>query len=316
MRKIFVAIFVIFSCVAYADTTLTSKNYVDDQVATKQDIVPAKDTNTVLTHTGESGNIGEKGIYDATGDYLTQQHDLVTAGVADSAIQNAIDTEFVCVEWHENDAHTDANCLGWQIRTKDVNMLPTGYTQLEYLESTGTQYIDMGITVKANTLAEFEYQFKEFSGSNYVFGQVAGSALSAFGYRASSVGMWWFNRRNQIADVSDLLKHKVVYNTNGKAYRDNELVATRGTFAGTNNLTILLFAERSDNNHIYKGKVKIYYFILKEGSNTVRNFIPARRNSDDVLGMYDLVSNTFFTNAGTGTFIAGPDLNVFMPNGN
>ncbi len=116
MRRIFVAICIIFSCVAYADTTITSKNYVDNQIATKQDIVPAKDTNTVLTHTGESGNIGEKEIYDANGDYLTQQHALVTAGVADAAIQNAIDTEFVCVEWYENDEHTDENCLGWKIQ--------------------------------------------------------------------------------------------------------------------------------------------------------------------------------------------------------
>ncbi len=117
MRKIFVAICIIFSCVAYADTTLTSKNYVDNAVATKQDIVPRKNTNTVLTHTGESGNIGEKEIYDTTDNFAAQQHDLVTAGVADAAIQNAVDTEFVCVEWHENDEHTDENCLGWQIKS-------------------------------------------------------------------------------------------------------------------------------------------------------------------------------------------------------
>ena len=116
MRKILVAICIIFSCVAYADTTLTSKNYVDSQVAPKQDIIPAKNTNTVLTHTGESGSIGEKGIYDSTGTYAGHSTELVTAGVADTAIQNAIDTEFVCVEWYENDEHTDANCLGWQIR--------------------------------------------------------------------------------------------------------------------------------------------------------------------------------------------------------
>ena len=123
MRRILVAICIIFSCVAYADTTLTSKNYVDDQVATKQDIVPAKDTNTVLTHTGESGNIGEKGIYDSTGTYAGHSTELVTAGVADAAIQNAIDTEFVWVEWLENDEHTDANCLGWQIRNHQKNLL-------------------------------------------------------------------------------------------------------------------------------------------------------------------------------------------------
>ena len=40
----------------------------------------------------------------------------------------------------------------------------------------------------------------------------------------------------------------------------------------------------------------------------VRNFIPAKRNSDNVLGLYDLVNNVFYTNAGSGTFIAGPEV--------
>ena len=58
---------------------------------------------------------------------------------------------------------------------------------------------------------------------------------------------------------------------------------------------------------------RIYYLQITDGMNTVRNFIPARRNSDGVLGMYDTVSNTFFTNAGTGEFIAGPM--VYLPTG-
>ena len=34
------------------------------------------------------------------------------------------------------------------------------------------------------------------------------------------------------------------------------------------------------------------------------------RNSDGVLGMYDTVSQQFFTNAGTGTFIAGEVIDI------
>jgi len=37
---------------------------------------------------------------------------------------------------------------------------------------------------------------------------------------------------------------------------------------------------------------------------------PARRDSDGVIGMYDLVSRTFKTNSGSGAFIAGPELAV------
>jgi len=49
------------------------------------------------------------------------------------------------------------------------------------------------------------------------------------------------------------------------------------------------------------GATKIY-----QARDLVGDFIPARRNSDGVLGMYDTVTQTFLTNGGTGDFIAGP----------
>ena len=50
---------------------------------------------------------------------------------------------------------------------------------------------------------------------------------------------------------------------------------------------------------------KIYHFKLWSGGNLVRNFIPVK-NSSNVVGMYDTVTGTFFTNAGTGDFTPGP----------
>ena len=82
-------------------------------------------------------------------------------------------------------------------------------------------------------------------------------------------------------------------------------MATKGTFGTEQSLTILLFAERNDNNAINKGRVKIYDFKLKENNLIILDLIPSKRKSDNVIGMYDLVSRQFFTNAGTGTFTAG-----------
>lgn len=198
-----------------------------------------------------------------------------------------------------NPTRTGYTFNGWTLRST----LPAGYTMLEYVEATGTQYIDTGILVKSNTLAEFEYQYTATSATNYVFGQVAGSASLILGYRSNRI--WWF-RSNDVSFL-DTARHKVEYRSDGKVYRDEAVVGTRGTFGSTpQNYTILLFAERNDNSAINKGKVKIYKFKLKEDSTLVRNFVPARRNSDSVVGMWDMVSKTFFTNAGSGTFTAGP----------
>ena len=301
-------LFVIAGAFAAGENIPTSKSYVDSKLGEKQGTILANDGVTqVLTNTGTAGEYGTKGIYDATGEYATQAQNLVDAATMNAGVQNAIDSEFQCIEYDEH-----GECLLMDVfGTPPQSILPTGYTALEYLESTGTQYIDTGIIVKATTLAEFEYQFVG-SAKNYVFGQVAGRGSSIIGYRTDRI--WWF--RNTDLDLIDNNKHKVVFNQqDGKVYRDGVVLATRGAFGTQQSQTILLFAELNDNNTINKGKVKIYNFKLKEGStpSVIQNLVPARRNSDGVLGMYDTVSNTFFTNAGTGEFIAGPI--VYLPTG-
>ena len=107
---------------AYA---VTSESYVDAAVATLQDEIPAVNGNTVLTNTGTAGEIGQKQIYNANADYASQQNALVTAETFNAAVQNAIDNEYVCIEWL-GDNHDNAHCLLYQIRpayNKSPNIL-------------------------------------------------------------------------------------------------------------------------------------------------------------------------------------------------
>ena len=53
----------------------------------------------------------------------------------------------------------------------------------------------------------------------------------------------------------------------------------------------------------------LYYFKYeKEDGTMLFDLVPCYRKSDNVIGMYDLVSNTFFTNSGTGTFTKGNNI--------
>ena len=89
----------------------TSKSYVDSKLGEKQDIIPANDgAARVLTNTGTAGEYGTKGIYDANGEYATQQNNLVDAATMNAGVQNAINTEFRCVEWVDPNDHT-SECL-------------------------------------------------------------------------------------------------------------------------------------------------------------------------------------------------------------
>ncbi len=87
---------------AAGENVATSKAFVDNAVAQKQDKISANNGATqVLTNTGESGTVGTKDIYSASGEYDDQMDSLVDAATMNAAIQNAIDAEFQCISWND-----------------------------------------------------------------------------------------------------------------------------------------------------------------------------------------------------------------------
>lgn len=54
---------------------------------------------------------------------------------------------------------------------------------------------------------------------------------------------------------------------------------------------------------------QIHDFKLSRGTDVVLHLVPCYRKSDNKPGMYDLINDVFYTNAGTGEFIVGPDVN-------
>ncbi len=119
MKKFLFVLFGVFAIAgafAAGENIPTSKSYVDSKLAEKQDTIPANDgAARVLTNTGTAGEYGTKGIYDANGAYATQTQNLVDAATMNAGVQNAIDSEFQCIEWVNPDDHT-SDCLLMDIR--------------------------------------------------------------------------------------------------------------------------------------------------------------------------------------------------------
>ena len=65
-----------------------------------------------------------------------------------------------------------------------------------------------------------------------------------------------------------------------------------------NTSTIKLFKASGYNG----GYWKCYSFKISIDDTYVRNFVPVKRKSDGIFGLYDTVSNAFFTNVGSGSF--------------
>ena len=200
------------------------------------------------------------------------------------------------------------------------NVLPDGYTQLEYIESSGTQYIDTGIKGNGTTKVHIKtryYTTTSTGGSGRIFGSRDAAAVNAFAVgsasgtasTSSTVAFFFGNQSYLVTDKPiildewlDIVFDKTTHNINGVDYGDPY---NDETFETPQTLKIFGF---DNSGTMGVGYVDITYCQLWNNNILVRNFIPAKRNSDNVIGMYDTVSNRFFTNQGTGNFIAGPNV--------
>lgn len=306
---------------ARADNIVTSREYVDTQANTLQSELPAKNTNTVLLNTVTAGAPGAKAIYDASTDYTMQTDALVTAGTFNTAVQNALESEFVCIERQNG----NGGCLLYEIRgAAQQRILPAGYTRLEYLESTGTQLIYTGVKATSETGVSIKGAFTDIYNYDYLFGTgdpaVYWGIDSTGTYMIASDRVYTTNCCKLYVPINDVRLDEPItlkmnfYNSGISEYVGISSIDLQDKPQFSTNATIYMFG----TSPTYRGTGKIYYMQITDGNTLVRNFIPAMRDSDGKLGMYDTVTNAFFTNYSTGEFIAGPMVssNLYLPSGN
>ena len=192
--------------------------------------------------------------------------------------------------------------------------LPNTYLLLDYLESTGDQYLDLGLQGDLYTIFRAEVEMTEASTSNSftLFGdKTTNNSAVSF-----SVAMNTTQRISRFGDTQIATSSAFMsYNERHKIKMDKAGIwldsAKQGTFNATTNFTTTnnLYLFRVNGivgTDYYDGKIRVYSATIsnnRSGSNiTLRNLVPAKRIADDVLGMYDLANDVFYTNAGTGTF--------------
>ena len=189
------------------------------------------------------------------------------------------------------------------------------YCEVEYLEGTGTQYIDTGIipTGAYTVIAKAKYNDLG-SGSSKLFGSRNGSSSKEFIFTAGSLNGAVFtigygtNTITATGIDSDTNIH-IFKLSKGTGYVDNAIAKQFPQESFTGDYPIYLFGANYAGTENGLSSTRFYYEEIYDGNDVlVQNLIPCRRNSDSVLGMYDTVTGNFLTNAGTGTFTAGSDV--------
>ena len=196
------------------------------------------------------------------------------------------------------------------------------YFVLEYLQSSGTQYINTGYIPLADDA--FLVRTKLISNTSSNYEALFGTRLTTYKYNAYAFFMR-FNSTNKFCynrtGVETSLSSNVVYDeamllyTNGSTVHwESATTNYTGSTTGTiNDCVNPLFifnlntastsgGATADTSPAY---AQLYFFQVIRGGKTIYNYVPVLRLSDMSYGLYDKVNNVFYGNSGSGTFIGG-----------
>ena len=176
--------------------------------------------------------------------------------------------------------------------------------EIEYLQSSGTQWIDTGIIPDSNTIVQFKFV------NLYITDDVI------IGYFINDTNDWrlfnhvsacYFDMPNSGRIAGGNIYENTLYELElGNYYVKNldtgiNIVSGNATsYTGISTITL------NNYNNVSFSRNRWYYVKIYSGSVLVRDFIPVRIGQ--VGYMYDKVSKQLFSNAGTGEFILGPDV--------
>ena len=179
--------------------------------------------------------------------------------------------------------------------------LPSGYKRLEYIQSSGTQYIDTGVKAKNDTkvIADCEITY----GTGWV--KILGSfeAVAAFSWWANASNIYAYYGTEEKLGVGATGKH--ILTANGNMWSDsvNDFSFSASSFTATINM--YLFSVNGGGTYD-NAPMKLYSCQIYNNGTIIRDYIPAKL-SDGTIGLYNKLNGLLYINAGTGTFEAGPN---------
>ena len=207
-----------------------------------------------------------------------------------------------------------------------LGKLPSAYQRLEYIVQTNNAYIDTGV-VSSNHIAIF-YDFMLIEAK-------VGSDIIASPYGWSAENHWTAERAFGVGIGNNRYEYRVAYGS-GKHHYINKNVPLWGVgdMRGTSWKLKQRYNISLNANHdfcingdkilsldgtkefigldtiktgesVVTNIINAYSLIITYDGKPVRNFIPAKRKSDGVIGMYDLVGRKFYTSQNGVAFTGG-----------
>lgn len=196
----------------------------------------------------------------------------------------------------------------------NVWQMPEGYTELQYIQSswasnTDWQYVDTWYMPNNNT--EFELSMSNWSNASWSFQLFWQDTNRTTWDKWTSVVTdnysWnWPNANTFTHWFRDWNFHLLLLN-NSWLYRDWTLVHSwRAGQTFQSSVTCAIFCLHRGTSYIERSSYRFHYMRIRENWDVKRDYVPCVRDSDGVLWLYDLITNTFLTNQWTWSFVAWP----------
>lgn len=184
------------------------------------------------------------------------------------------------------------------------------YTQVEYIESTGTQYIDTGFKPNQDTKVVVDV----------VFPTKPTNHAALFGSRETNTKQFWTYYRysdnaysmrynnistNKTLSYDATQRALVTMDKNVLYVNDTSVSATAGTFSTDYPLTI--FAANNAGTMQYYSSCKLYSCQIYDNGTLIRDYVPVK-NLEGIAGFYDKVNGVFYPSASSTAFSAGEEV--------
>lgn len=195
--------------------------------------------------------------------------------------------------------------------------LPSIYQQVEWIESSGTQAIITPCWLKQESEVFCEFMYTSVSASGYLptFGCMAPSLSFS---NSNDIAAWTYcsfgNQSDKVVNTQnsyfkDGNFHTVQMNKSFTRFDDLYSVSYNASVTENSGRKIALFCRMDSSNTLGRFAYRrIKQFRITESGTVVIDLVPCYRKADGEIGMYDLVSKAFLTNAGTGNFTKGADV--------
>ena len=179
--------------------------------------------------------------------------------------------------------------------------------EVDYIESTGTQYIDTGVILNGSSFAELTLSISAAQ-NNGMFGARSAYKVNDFSWMILSSNK---NRRNYGTQENTSggainLNYINNYRAEANVYKGNWNVAYTFTSQAFQTPGSAYICAINDNGTVLSpSKMRVFRCAIR-GVNKSVDLIPVRVGQ--VGCMYDKISGTLLYNAGTGSFTVGTDV--------